>query len=174
MVRLFKAALSIWDEFRGEYTALWTPNSSGGYESTNLCFFMRTILVWAPLVFLLHALMLFLAWVALWYFPASFFGAVVWAGYIGRFFLLVLGVWLLILGIKMLDEKMTVIIERRRKPPKPKPYKKPKIHVDLSRAKKVFQGIRDFSSLLIDWAWAQKKKICPTIKFTEPQSEKKS
>src|SRR5438067_1640685 len=74
-VKLFRACLYLWASFRcGES---WERDGfiATHEHRTNLCFFVRTITVWAPLVIVLHVLAYGAAIAALAIVPIYFFGA---------------------------------------------------------------------------------------------------
>lgn len=69
-VRLFSWSLGLWAQFNGNV------NEYRHQERTNLCHFARVIVVYMPLVLLLHLLLVVTAFVALIATPIHLFGAV--------------------------------------------------------------------------------------------------
>jgi hypothetical protein len=68
--KLFLFSTSVWSQFRHEDERLFWQNNS----QTNLCFYLRVILVWLPLVALAHAAFLMLALFALVALPIQLYG----------------------------------------------------------------------------------------------------
>lgn len=148
-VKVFRVALFLWASFRfGEdYTR-------DGFEArhanrTNLCFFVRTILVWGPLALAAQIFAYGAALSALTVAPIYLFGG----GTIGRLLLYVAGAGLLTTGlvaiVSWVDRKAK---ERAKTRPK-------KLEVLADESQSAW-------SVFVEWLAAHKAKVCPTITFT--------
>ncbi len=139
-VRLFFLAVGIWDEFRDRDT-LWLAR-----EETNLCYFIRVILVWMPFVLLLHLCLVAAAIFAAIYWPIHLFGTRGYGTGLAGVAVIVFLVVGTVVGTKW-------FLKRRRAEPRV--------------TKAAVEKQPGFLSLVVTAAVASKKKICPIIRFTE-------
>ncbi len=145
-VRLFFWALENWDAFSG------CTSDARMTGRTNVCHFIRTIFVAAPLAFASHAVFAAAVLYVVVYFPVTRFGAV---NYVST--LVIFGATV---GTVFLIRWLVGLIPRRK--PRAKPDKQP------SEFGKKFSG---FVDILIEWAVAQKRRVCSLIEISEgPQS----
>lgn len=148
--RWFFASLAIWDEFRGR------GDTSDRYQrGTNLCHFMRVVLVYAPLAVLTFATVIAFAVFVVVFEPALLFGT-------GNYVLTIVALVSLIaaiIGIKWYQERhqLTHDEEEERK----------ERRIEEREARKVAKAARGPSFLAILWTYivSVKRKFCPTINF---------
>lgn len=138
-VRLFHACLYVWASFK--YFDEWDREkfTERHAKQTNLCFFVRTIVVWTPLVLVLHVAVYGAAVTVLAVAPIYLFGV---GGY---------GKTLLVLAIVAATIAGVVALIRwaESRPRKPEP-----MQVGVSA-----------TDVVLEWLAAKKAKICPTITF---------
>lgn len=158
-VRLYFWCLAVWDAFR---------DSGSNYEETNLCHYIRTIFVSAPLALACQLGILAYAIYALIWYPVTRFG---WAWY-GR-------------GLLSIGILATVIWTYRFV----KSWRKERQwRASLSRATPlrrvldVEERVLDVEELeykpgllklIFKWLVAQKRKVCPLISFVRPDRKLK-
>ncbi|MFH1769157.1 MAG: hypothetical protein ABH833_00635 [Parcubacteria group bacterium] len=146
--KLFFMCLSIWSKFKTGDKRIPRRYERG----TNLCFYVRTITVWAPLVILLH-----LAFVVatVWTFtllPISLFGFLGFAktgGYIIVLCLLATGI---VYGINLAGPRVKEVgesINRRTQPTVDNAVEKGSSAIEVA----------------VEWFKARKQQICPFISF---------
>ena len=145
-VRWFFWSLMVWDEFR-------ETDSSWKFENgTNLCHFIRVMLVWCPLVLLLNATVYGSGIAALTALPISLYGGVGYAWVVG-IFTFVVG---LVLVMKSVSRRLGKWKHRR-----------PVVH--KSEKKKVTPKVAaaptgpGFFEVLWKYIVGLKKKVCPII-----------
>jgi len=145
-VKWFFWSLDIWDAFLERRTGSYVQ-----CYGTNLCFFLRVMLVWTPLVLLLHTVVYGVAIAALTIVPIYLFGG---SGYFWGVSAIVTLV-LIILGVKKLRD----YLEKRR------------WQMTLREANREANVSAEpsFFKILSEWSVAQKKKICPTITFSRQE-----
>ena len=144
-VRLFFWALGIWDEF--------ARNGDTSYQyvdGTNLCHFVRTITVYAPLVILLHGGLIAAAVYSVILLPVELFGAVTYSRILAGLVLLAGAV----IGIKAL-------VRYREK----RSWMKPEVRI-VKAPPPIATG-PSFWAIMLEWLISQKKKICPMIRFEQ-------
>lgn len=152
-VRLFFWSLNIINEFTNFYYD--TPTIK--HKGTNLCFFMRSIIVYLPLIFIAHLICLLLIANTLIIYPIHLMGVnnfekLLVDIFIGIVITLIIYI-IFILISNSLDMLPTI----------------PKLHWPKVLKRKPKQPINrgpSFSYLFIMWVVNQKKKICPIISFT--------
>ncbi|MDO8655467.1 MAG: hypothetical protein Q7R48_03615 [bacterium] len=148
-VQLFFWSLRIYGAFRKDF---WNRRRFDPEEvarnGTNLCFFMRVIIVYVPLILLSHAALFVAAAASVTLVPISFFGA---AAYGRTLVFLAATAAIIFLIIKM------ITFAQRHKPAKQTPKKRP-----------VAKQPTGPSFLEVSWAYvvAVKRKVCPLITFT--------
>jgi hypothetical protein len=144
------------DEFRDS----WKIRLERKYEKgTNLCHFMRVILLWAPLVLLLHLVLYGGAIAALTIVPVYWFGL---SGYLGLILGLVVFIFLCVLAgfaSAGIGKSINYVVLRSRKSRQksgteeiPEPLTNEKIGPS-------------FGEVLWEYAVATKRRICPIINF---------
>ena len=151
--RLFFWALGICDEFRGYDTAY-------RYEAhTNLCHFMRVIVVWMPFVLFLHVLLVAAAVGAVTVWPIRLFGWTTWLG--------ILAGIAFVVGVVIAVKKASEYQRHRRweRPAVPRTVPAPAPAAAIQEEAEPESP----STWELIWAWivAQKQKVCPIISFTE-------
>ncbi|MEK7566730.1 MAG: hypothetical protein AAB527_01170 [Patescibacteria group bacterium] len=145
-VRWFFWSLGICDEFTGGCQGEYHNNG------TNLCHFCRVIFLYAPAVLLLHITLIVFALAVLIPFPISYFGG---SGYLRWLGVIVLMAFI-IRALKIFLRWFSNLPSRprkMRKPEKPVEYAGP-----------------SFLELVWEWLVAQKKKICPIIRFVDART----
>lgn len=145
--RLFRWALSVWDEFRGAHTFM--------EDGTNLCFFVRTICVWMPMVLALHLAVLGAAIWCVAVFPITAFGVGAWLLTLGGIALFFGACY----GAHRLDERAKAKRAAQGEQPKPK------------KARRVKTGPSAWSLIWL-WLKSQKRKVCPEIRFDAKEARR--
>ena len=150
-VRWFFWSLGILDAFLDNGERRWYMERHG----TNLCFFLRTIVLYTPLILLLHAVVYGVALAALTIVPVLIFGA---SGYFSTVIAITLLV-LIVIGVKQWRKHQQ------------KGYQETELNRSARIAavtEAIVAGPRFFQVL---WAWlvAAKKKVCPMIRFLKRQ-----
>lgn len=143
-VKWFFWSLGICDEFTGANNSYWCE------DRTNLCHFCRVIFFYAPIILLLHAGLVASVIYVLIPMPISYFGGSGYLWGLGAVALLALLVFVLKTVLRWL---MSLPM------PMPKPKVRPPLPVELKGP--------GFLELVWEWLVAQKKKICPTIRFID-------
>ena len=155
-VRLFFWSLDIWSEFKDESS----HQNYGQRMGTNLCFFMRVILVYMPVVLLLHAAILISLVASLTVVPIYFFGAL-------KFFLILVA-FLFVIGSVLLIKAY-----RRRFVPREFSLIMDQFTIPeellINQTTKKTNSI-GFFKVLKEYIIATKMKICPSIQF-DPRRE---
>lgn len=149
-VRWFFWSLGIWDAFLDNGERGWQMERHG----TNLCFFLRTIVLYTPLVLLLHAVVYGAALAALTIVPILIFGA---SGYFSTVIAITLLV-LTVIGVKQWrkhQQKGHQEAELRRPAP--------------VAVTEVITASPRFFQILWEWIVAVEKKVCPMIRFAKRQ-----
>jgi uncharacterized membrane protein len=149
-VRWFFWSLGIWEEFNETYQA-----HSVEINGTNLCFFVRTIVLYVPVVLLSHAIAFGLCLLAFVVAPIMMFG--------GRYYAYGVGAIVAIVAVLFGAVFFYEYVQNKKD------------------AKREWNGQRvrrtpsarepSFGKLLWDWAVAQKQKVCPMITFSNRQPE---
>jgi hypothetical protein len=124
--------------------------------TTNLCFFIRTMVFTAPIILLLHATVYGAAVLTLTWVPVKLFGAKSYFSIIGAIALIAL----VVLGLKRMPRKEQSPV---RLPVKRYPYQTVDADVTASRKNPTFVAV------VIKWLVAIDQKICPTIEITYKQ-----
>lgn len=152
-VRWFFWSLGVWDTFLDRDGALYMER-----HGTNLCFFLRTMFVWAPLILVLHAIVYGAAIAALTIVPIYLFGGSGYFWSIGA----IVTLFLIIFGEKALRNHLRDRSYQRRQA------------ADGAEAisTESVPAAPSFFRVLWEWFVAQKKKICPMITF--PKQEVRS
>jgi hypothetical protein len=155
-VRWFFWSADIWLTFREREYAMMELRERG----TNLCFFIRTMFVSAPLVILLHIFVYGTAVVAVTYWPVKVFGAV---GYLST--LLVGGSIALTIFLRNKSRESKRKLEETRQ----------RVMAQYTEAMVAeyvaLPASPTFRSVAWEWILAQKKKVCPLITFTRQEAQ---
>lgn len=158
--RLFFWSLCIWLKFK--YGQYWKGQLSKYERQTNLCFYMRTIIVWMPLVLGLHLMV----WGALFYvsfiLPGELFGFKAF----GKFWLFVLLAAALVAAVIFGGIVYEENIEPKIRPKIRSYVRKRKEEKRAAVAAKPPEpkGMSGWE-VLITWLVARKQAICPFISF---------
>lgn len=159
--RLYLWCLRIWAKFRYGYGHTDSAYYYRFTEETNLCLYIRAIVVWMPLVVLLHLFLLAYA-IGVLSIPFLTFG---W-NYIG--FLIVAFAAVAIVPV------IGSLLTKKLKPAERLDYREKEHKENLEReakqeAKKRRKAERSpsFTRVVIEWAKAKKAKICPIINLVE-------
>lgn len=145
-VRWFMWSSDIWQEFR---------NGHAMHDlQTNLCYYIRTTLISAPLVILINLAVYVSALICITYIPITFFG---WGVYF-NILELVGFVALAIFLISKIPEKELTEEQALAKE-------------NLAEAKRLRKLTRGPSFLSLTWHWLinQKKRVCPIINLEEQE-----
>lgn len=143
-VRWFMWSSDVWQEFR---------NGHAMHDlQTNLCYYVRTTLISAPLVLLINAAVYASALICITYTPITLFG---WGAYLiclGWIGLIALTIFL----INKLPEKKLTEEQALAK-------------IRMAEAKRLRKLARGPSFLSLTWHWLinQKKRVCPIINLEE-------
>lgn len=158
--RLFFWALDISCKFTGN-SSRWILSRGG--EKTNLCQYVRFLLVWMPLVLGINvALVGFAIWTIV-VLPINLFGITGYAWTIGT----IVGVIAIIVAIVYLFKLFGWLMDKRDKAAKKSPVvRKQPVPVVI----KPYTG-PSFWEVLGAWMKAQKDKVCPIISFTGLKAE---
>lgn len=152
-VRYFFWSVSVWSAFIDQPYLVEKIKERG----TNLCFFIRVMVVWAPLVMAIHGLLFAAALGCVLILPVYFFGGEGYSWFVGIAVGLVVVVGFIVRPLlKLLSRKQSEWVERHREKLKNRP----------ERVKIVKIGPTFFEVL---WAFivATKHKICPTVSFLD-------
>jgi len=150
-VHLFFWSLGIWGAFRDNN---YLYNRSRMEErGTNLCFFIRVMVVYMPLVLLLHATFVTMAVASLIALPIYLFGGIVYGWTLAAIMAVIGTIW----GVKVALRR---VARRERKQ-----------HERKQPAAKVAKTPRGPGFFEVLWAYlvAAKKKICPSVAFLAPK-----
>ena len=147
-VRWFFWSLMVWNEFKEDDDSSWRYRTG-----TNLCHFLRVMLVWCPLVLLLNAAVYGSGIAVLTVLPIYFYGGVGYAWIIGVI-VFVVG---LLLAVKFVNRRLSEWSYRRsamrvRVPQPP-------------RAPITAPTGPTFLEVLLSYIIAVKMKVCPTVTF---------
>ena len=153
--KIYQWAVDFWFDFMDR--GYWHESDRARLKRvSNLCFYMRVIIVWVPLVVLLHLSVLVSGWVTFVTIPNALFGPA-W----GEFVKFVL----LILGCMSICVAMLFLVFRAF--PSPKEWFLRATRPSREGARKALTPARkaatSFFGLLWKFLVANKKKICPTI-----------
>jgi hypothetical protein len=148
--KLFLFSTSVWSQFRYEDERLVWRN----HHRTNLCFYLRVILVWLPLVALAHAAFLMLAFFALIRLPIRLYGLTLYIKAVGTIAAVVLCLYLLYMVTAAKAESAKLARAQDS-------------DTDCAPQK---DRTPSFASLLKMRVRAAKDKICPIIVIQEEQS----
>lgn len=150
-VRWYFWSLAICEEFGDKRDTLTRKVTDQG---TNLCAFMRTIFIYAPLTILFHAVIYVGGLLAFTVLPVYLLG---WKGY-GLMMGGIVGLCVFIFVIAMLITLIYWLKDKR-----------------ISRADKPKPPVTNpsFVRLLGRYAKAKKQKICPLITFSSPNQEQR-
>lgn len=161
-VRLFFWSVGIWGAFLDkEYR--YVPDDLRE-RGTNLCFFVRVMVVYMPLVLLLHAAFVVAAVVSLTALPIYLFGSIAYGWTLAA----IAAVIVAILGVKRMLGLRALLraIEQER-------AQREKRFVEQEREERsvVTEAPKGPSFFEVLWAYlvAGKKKICPSVTFLNPQ-----
>lgn len=155
-VRLFFWSLAIWETFR-DYDYRY-DRSHVEKRGTNLCFFIRVMVVYMPLVLLLHAAFAATAVASLTALPIYLFGGIAYGWTLAAIAVVIGTIW----GVKVAlrraarrERTQVKFVERKREV-------QPATEVTEPRGPGFFE---------ILWAYlvAAKKKVCPSIAFLAPK-----
>lgn len=157
-VRLFFWSLGIWGAFRdGDYRY---DRSYVEERGANLCFFIRVMVVYTPLVLLLHAAFAAAAVASLTALPIYFFGGIAYGWTLATIVVVIGTIW----GVKVALRRRAAwrehthvkFVERKREA-------RPE-----TEATETPRG-PGFFEVLLAYLVAAKKKICPSIAFLAPK-----
>ena len=144
--RIYLFALEIWYNFKATEIPWRFENGS------NLCMYIRTLVVWLPLTVILHLTTAALCIFTLFVFPSHLFG---W-GYAKFGVGCVLFVGLLILAVYVWKKSENYLDEHHTK------------KCNAETAEPIDKG-PSLTALFIEWIKAKKKMICPLIEFYTPE-----
>lgn len=153
-VRWFLWSLGIYDAFRDRDTASWIKH-------TNLCFFLRVTLVYAPLILTLHVILYGLLIAVFTVLPMTLFGGSAYSLTAGG----IVGVVLFIWGIKAAGNRVNEWQYQRRLRRWRAEREKAEAHVPTAPT---------FFEILGEWFAAQKQKVCPSIMIERHEQEVRS
>lgn len=134
----------VWQEFRNGHTM--------HDLQTNLCYYIRTTLISAPLVILINAAVYISALICITYTPITLFGWGVYFSILGLTGLIALAAFLI---NKIPEKKLT----------EEQVLAKTKM-AEAKRLRKLARG-PSFLSLIWHWLVNQKKRVCPIINLEE-------
>ena len=158
-VRWFFWSLGILYQFKDVYSVPWKIEDTQK-RGTNLCMFVQSMLIWAPLVIILHLVLYGSALAALTAIPIYFFGfwGYAWGvGSIGGVIaVIVAALWCLKWSIEQ-REKRRAAANTQKKEEKPSSKKAP--------------SAPSFFTIFWRWIVAKKQKFCLLIAFTKPTKE---
>lgn len=146
-VRLFFWSLGIWEAFRdGNYRY---DRERVEVFGTNLCFFVRVVVLYMPFAILLNVVSVALAVASLTLLPIYFFGGVTYGWILGAIALVIGVMW----GVKTVRGGIMWVrfVERKRMVRRAREAMKP--------------GEPGFLEVLWAYLVATKKKVCPSIAF---------
>ena len=151
-VRWYFWSHGICDEFLDHGDTQWRIEQNG----TNLCAFMRVILIYAPLILLLHAIVYAGALTTITVLPIWLFGLKSYALVVGAI------LFLIILVILVTNLVMWLLDKRRAG-----------INAQEQAVKTTSADASDpgFVRVLGKWVVAKKRKICPLITFVKNDEE---
>lgn len=154
-VRLFFWSLDIWNSFRDDYRY---DRSRVEERGTNLCFFMKVVFFYMPLVFLLHAVFAAAAIASLTALPMYLFGGIVYGWTLVAITAVIGAIWVVKMEMRqaaLRKAQVELVRRKREKQLATEGTKKP-------RSPGFFEVL---------WAYlaASKKKICPLITFPTPK-----
>lgn len=151
-VRWYFWSLGICEEFRDNHSLIWNAEKDG----TNLCAFMRVILIYAPLILLLHAIVYAAALAVITVLPIWLFGLMSYGLVVGAIALLII---LVALAINLVGE----LLDKRRT----------RIDAQEQAVKTTSADATDpsFVRVLGRWVVAKKRKVCPLLTFVKRDEE---
>lgn len=142
-VRWFFWSLSIVDEF------FETSRSYYAEDGTNLCYFMRVTLIYAPIILLLHVILVGIFFFSIITLPIYLFGGVGYGLTVGTIAIIIVGVILL--------NKLVESLKERRKPENLSLKKKDTVKEDKGPSFLKIVGIYIVEK--------KRKYLCPSITF---------
>ena len=142
-VRWFFWSLSIVDEF------FETSRSYYAEDGTNLCYFMRVTLIYAPIILLLHVILVGIFFFSIITLPIYLFGGVGYGLTVGAIAIIIVGVILL--------NKLVESLKERRKPENLSLKKKDTVKEDKGPSFLKIVGIYIVEK--------KRKYLCPSITF---------
>lgn len=147
-VRWFFWSLGIWDAFMDNGDTTWRVETRG----INLCPFVRIMLLYAPLVIVLHAVVYVAAFMAFTVIPIRLFG---WSNYLWAFGVVIVFTLVAVVSIRKLND-----------------WSAAQTAAYVPKIKKV-SAFSDpsFFTVLRQWLAALHKKICPIITFVTSQKK---
>ena len=148
-VRWFFWSLGIYDAFLNT-DRTWRIEQYGA----NLCFYVRTMLIWAPFVLILHTIVYGAAIIALTAVPIHYFG--------GSGYAWIVSAVVLVIGIRLLRNYMIEREESQRS------VRRQTRREEIPAVAEAPRG-PSFFDILWEWLVAQKKKICPMVTFAKQQ-----
>ncbi|HVZ10980.1 MAG TPA: hypothetical protein VG941_00940 [Candidatus Paceibacterota bacterium] len=152
--KLFFWSLAIWLKFKEGQSS--SPEGLRlYYHGTNLCFYIRTIVIWMPMVLALHAALLSAAVYVIVILPFRFFG---WS------YALFWGFWVLIVGGAFLGGVLSSYFWKKSSEWR----RRRRDFQRLNRLKQLDCSLNQgLSGIQVARAWisARKEKICPFISF---------
>jgi len=119
-------------------------------DGTNLCAFIRALIVWTPLILAAHVLVYALAGFVLMAVPLALLGVVGYLIALGVVGAIVLAIWGLIKWVNYRDDKRWRARQSISQEELPSPA----------------DDQPSFTEVAWKWAVAQKQKVCPLISFT--------
>jgi len=158
--KLYFWCLSIWARFKsGDHSERYYWRFS---QKTNLCLYIRSIVIWMPLVVLLHLLLLVYA-IGVLSIPLFTFG---W-GYIYFLASIVIATAGIYLWVRYLHEKPKSELDYQ------KLYKEREEKERKRERKMALKANKppSFTEVLIEWIKAKKSAICPIIDFSGQAKE---
>lgn len=158
--RLFFWSLRVWLRFKYGDGWKYDKQLHRHSRSTNLCFYVRTMAVWMPLVLALHlALVVWILYVAF-VLPAHLFSIVSTAKLYELFVISLAGSWAIFWSVNWFwDNKLEPKIEQRRQTAKVR---------KRAKALESKTGL-SASEVLVEWVKARKRDICPFITFKKEE-----
>lgn len=156
-VRLFFWSLGIWRAFREDDYRY--DRSRVEKSGTNLCFFIRVMVVYMPVVLLLHAAFAAVAVASLTALPIYLFGGITYGWTLTAIAVVIGTIW----GVKVALQRAA---RRERTQVKFVEHKQ-----ETRPAAEVTEAPRGPGFFEVLWAYlvAAKKKICPSIAFLAPK-----
>ncbi|HEX5774856.1 MAG TPA: hypothetical protein VFY28_02755 [Candidatus Paceibacterota bacterium] len=167
-VTWFFVSLAVLDKFRGR---TWWDSDLDRYKNgTNLCHFIRVILLWTPLVYALHILVYGTAIAILTYWPIRLFG---FNGYIATiigivtFVVVVVGAAFALQGLVSL---LAYIRSNQHERAVERAKQESDKDVPAPQPAKVRHG-PSFGEVLWSYLVAAKQKVCPIINFKQLETQ---
>lgn len=153
-VRWYFWSLGICEEFLDNHGLMWNAKNRG----TNLCAFMRVILIYAPLILLLHAIVYASLLATITILPIKLFGLKWYGLVVGALVGLII---LVLLAINLVPE----LLDKRRE------AKRILAQEQATKTTNNDATHPGFFRVLGKWVVAKKWKVCPLITFDESNKE---